>query len=261
MNLLHLDLFTLFVTNLVFIHSQTTYNFVNTQNYEIDLAYKYILGTNMYFFSNQNTSLFIITVDPDQSLRMSMKLYTNDTNLFKALKSSASIYFGIDFMIENTDITTSGYDSDIVLCKFNMQKVQCYDYAYQWNESVYVDNSNTKILKNNLIPIGFNNTQKTILEKNVLFFKSYYSISFEKLYPENFDNNTMFKYFYSNADKTNASITTFYGIEDYPKSNFSLSETYFHGVEPLKDGQGLTNFSYFRHLKIMTLFFIFIIYF
>ena len=97
------------------INSQTIYNFVNSQNSEIDKSYNYLPGTNMYFISDNNSSLFITSVDPDLTLKISMKLYTNNTNFLNFLQSNGNLYFGIDFRIPNTDITIPNYRSDIML--------------------------------------------------------------------------------------------------------------------------------------------------
>lgn len=245
------------------INSQTIYNFVNSQNSEIDKSYNYLPGTNMYFISDNNSSLFITSVDPDLSLKISMKLYTNNTNFLNFLQSNGNLYFGIDFRIPNTDITIPNYRSDIILCKFNRQNVWCYDYAYNLKDDVYLDNTDSKILKNSLIPIGFNSTDKVILNKNVISYHSYFSISFEKIYSNKFDNLTMFKYFYTNAEMLNAKLTAFYGmeIENVSLSPFSLKDSYFYHTERLEDGAGLSNGNFFIIYNIfdilLTIFFLF----
>jgi hypothetical protein len=253
------SLFFILSIKLNLINTQSIYNFVNSQNYEIDLNYKYLPGTNMYFFPEDNSSLFITTVDPDLELKISMQLYTNDTKIIDFLRSEGNLYFGIDFRIPNTDITIPNYRSDIILCKFNLQKVLCNDYAYNLKEDVYEDNTNSRILKNNLIPIGFNSTNKVIFNENVLYFHSYYSISFEKIYPPKFDNVTMFKYFYTNAEMLNASLTAFYGMEKGSLSPFSLNNAYFYSTQSLLDGEGLNNENFYIFYNIKFILFIFLI--
>ena len=96
-----------------------------------------------------------------------------------------------------------------------------------------------------MIPIGINNTQINILDKNVLKFDSYIELSFEKFYTADFNNSTMFSYFYYQASALNAKMTAFYGIgSEYGDQNFFyLNETYYSMTDLVRNGQGLTNSS------------------
>ena len=128
------------------ISSIYSYNFVDKQNYEIDLVYNYISGTNVYFPSIDNKTLLIYNIDPYLTLVFTIKLYTNDTNLIYGINDK-SLYFGLDLMIENLDITTRNYRGDIVVCKINKFELDCRDYAYDYSRQIYVENANEKHLK------------------------------------------------------------------------------------------------------------------
>jgi hypothetical protein len=123
------------------------YNFVNQQNYEIDLLYTHILGVNLYFYNDNNSTLFIVLIQPDISLKIKMKMYTNNLDLIYNINNNGQLYFGFDFNINNTDITLPNLRSDIFLCKLNKMKMECDDYAYQINEEAYIENNNGKNLK------------------------------------------------------------------------------------------------------------------
>jgi hypothetical protein len=122
------------------------YNFVNKQNYEIDLVYDYITGTNIYFPTPDNKTLVIYNINPYLSLQFTFKMYTNDTNLISAVKYT-SLYFGLDLMIQNNDISTKNYRGDVVVCKLNKLGLECKDYAYDLKNNLYVDNTNGRKLK------------------------------------------------------------------------------------------------------------------
>jgi hypothetical protein len=84
-----------------------------------------------------------------------------------------------------------------------------------------------------------------IIEENVMNFEAYYEISFFKNYPEDFNNSTMFSYFYYRASQLNSKITAFYGIseENLLGHDISLNTIYFNTTEILRNGQGLPNSS------------------
>ena len=83
-----------------------------------------------------------------------------------------------------------------------------------------------------MIPLGFNRTTSVVLDENVIGYHSYYSVSFDKDYTRNFDNITMFNYFYYQAEALKAQVTAFYGKTNeqnlYESDfTFSLNDTYF----------------------------------
>ena len=80
---------------------------------------------------------------------MKMQIYTNDTSLVSTIQNGNSLYFGFDFNINNTDVSLADFKADIVLCKFNIKNVKCYDYAYDYRRKVYLDNSGPKVVKSN----------------------------------------------------------------------------------------------------------------
>src|SRR5687767_10552348 len=58
-----------------------TYNFVDQQNYILDLMNSHLQGINLYFYSKDNLTLFILDINPQLTLNIQMKMYTNDTLL------------------------------------------------------------------------------------------------------------------------------------------------------------------------------------
>lgn len=125
---------------------QNIYNFVDKQNYEIDLMHNQLLGTNLYFYSNDNLSLFIINFYPDVTLSIIMKLYTNDPYLIRMINQNKTIFMGFDFNIPNLDIYFPNFQSDIFLCSFGKNNSNCMDYAFDLQENKYINNKNAKVL-------------------------------------------------------------------------------------------------------------------
>lgn len=125
------------------------YNFCDQQNYEIDLLYPHIPGTNMYFFSKDNSSLLIINVNTATNLFISFKLYTSETDFIQKAQTSG-IYMGLDFKINSTDTTKPNITSDALICFLKNEEVQCGDYAYLNNTNEYVLNSNGELLKSKI---------------------------------------------------------------------------------------------------------------
>lgn len=243
------------------------YNFINYQNYAIDLAFKHLVGTNLYFYpKDKNNSLFVVSVDPDLTLGISMKLYTNDTELINVINSEGSLYFGIDFNINNTDITLPDLRSDVVVCCFNKVSGNCYDFAFNISSNTYIYNENAKVLMNNLIPIGVNNSDVDVLFKNVIDYQAYYAVSLEKYYYVGFDNATMFDWLNFKAGDLNATVNAFYGEGgsqncNVIKTGFNINDTYYYGSEIFVDGEGL-NLSAGQTFKrsFYTIFYLILIY-
>jgi hypothetical protein len=123
------------------------YNFVDKQNYEIDLFYNNIPGTNLYFFNDNNSTIFMVTVFPELQLNIDFKFYTNNSQLINVIKDERSLFFGFDFNMTNYDIASSGLRSDIFICTFNTRNSTCSDYAYDIIKNSYVLNNDGRIIK------------------------------------------------------------------------------------------------------------------
>ena len=130
---------------------QNEYNFVDKQNYEIDLNYNQILGTNLFFYSNDNLSLFIVRIYPDVTLSITMKLYTSDSYLINVIDQNNSIFMGIDFNTPNLDIYFQNFQSDVFLCNFGKNNSNCSDYAINLQRNKYINNKNAKVIQSKKI--------------------------------------------------------------------------------------------------------------
>lgn len=249
-----------------------TYNFVDKQNFEIDLNYDQIMGTNLYFYSNH--TLFLVNILPESSLSISMKLYTNDTELISAVDNNKSLVFGFDFNITNLDPLLPNMRSDIFLCMLNKNKTECSDFAYDLKENKYIQNYNGRLVKSkiflykyalildNFIPLGFNSIKQKIFHENVIDYLAYYEVTLEKLYPDNFDRMGMFKWMDFTATYLKQNVTGFYGFYDKQiDEGFYKEDLFFSMTLVYKDGNGLSDNSFFNRFSYITIFIYFIIVF
>lgn len=93
-----------------------------------------------------------------------------------------------------------------------------------------------------MIPLGFHDIKKNILRENVMYYEGYFEVSFEKNYPEKFDNMTMFKWMDFTANNLKENVTAFYGIYDQNfETEFSLDEVLYSKTVIFRDGVGLSN--------------------
>lgn len=219
------------------------YNFGNQQNYEIDLLYNHLLGRNIYFPDDPaNTKTqFIVTIYPSLSLELKFKFYTGNSDITQALNSGKYVYFGLDLNITNTDKSLEKYNTDVIACEMTKSDAVCYDYVYDKTDSKYKRNQNGNLSKNNLIPLGFNNIELNILTQNVINFDNYYSISFVKEYPENFDNITMFNWINYVGSDMEHYISAFYGIASNSEEwkEFTSTQAKHFKTVLYEDGSGL----------------------
>jgi hypothetical protein len=129
------------------------YNFVDKQNFEIDLNYNQIMGTDLYFFSADNMSFFFVNIFPELNLSIDMKLYTNNTDLIHVIENNDSLFFGLNFNITNLDPEFANLRSDIFLCNFNKNETVCSDYAYDLKQNKYLKNLNGALVKSKYLHI------------------------------------------------------------------------------------------------------------
>ena len=237
-------------TNITF---NEKYNFGNNQNPEIDKLYNHLLGRHLYFITTgESKTMFKFVIYPSLTLQISLNMYTNNENIINALDNGQYIYFGVDLRIKNTDISRERYSTDVIVCGFTKEIVKCFDYVFDTVSKIYIKNENGAISLNNMIPLGFENMHLNVLSKNVMDYKSYYSLKLEKSYPVLFDNITMFNYInYVSTDRGDR-VSGFYGtisnIDDL--NNFQFDTPLIYQTEDFDDGSGLINDNAFYIKKL-----------
>ena len=235
---------------------RTEYNFGNKQNPEIDKSFNHVLGKNVYFVTEQpEKTMYITAIYPSLTLEVKLKMYTDSQQLINAFNSGEKIYFGFDLLIENADIketlTFNNYHTDVMICIFSKTDVECHDYVYEISSNKYKINDNGIIYRNNLIPLGFSNINLNYILENVIEYKSYFSVKFEKEYPPLFDNITMFNWINFVASDIGQGVIGFYGIvpngDDLSELEYS-TPLYIKQLE-FDDGNGLDDFSIYLNNK------------
>jgi hypothetical protein len=84
---------------------------------------------------------------------------------------------------------------------------------------------------------------------------AYYEVSFQKAYPENFDTMTMFKWMDFTSSFLKENVTAFYGKFDKNiHEGFYLEDVLFSKTIVYKDGNGLSDTSYFLKFRYITIF-------
>ena len=241
------------------------YNFGDHQNPEIDKLYKHLKGKNLYFIKDgQDKTMYTIIIYPEDNLKIGLKMYTNSEEIISSLNKGKIIYFGIDFYINNTDISLSDYNTDIVICYFDLNDANCNDYIYDLNDGLYKINKNGEISNNNLIPIGFELTELNLLKENVMEYSNYYCVDFIKNFTENFDYMAMINYFLYSATVMNRNVIAFYGIAESENelNVIKADQMLFYQQVKFIDGIGLNNHSFsIYNNKIIKSFLILIILF
>ena len=248
---------------------RTKYNFGNYQDPEIDKSYNHLLGRNVYFVNESETSgksFYITVIYPSLTLEVELKLYTDSTEIIDAFNSGKKLYFGLDLMVENLDIKVENYDNyktDIIICFFDNKDVECHDYIYGKEKEEYLLNDDGIKLNNNLIPLGFKNENLNFILKNVIEYKTYFSIKFEKPYPPLFDNITMFSWMNYVGSDTGEGIIGFYGImeEGMDLNIISTSKPIYYERHDFYDGAGLPNYGIYLSVDFKKYFLFFLIIF
>ena len=264
----NLILFILLICQISSGKIRTEYNFGNQQDPEIDKLYSHLLGRNIYFVTDSpEKSLYITAVYPSLTLEVELKLYTDSTEIIEAFNSGKKLYFGFDLMIDNIDIKVPNFDNyktDIIICFFDKTDAECHDYIYDKNLKEYLLNDEGIILNNNLIPLGFKNNNLNFILKDVIEYKTYFSVKFEKSYPPLFDNVTMFSWMNYVGSDNGEGVTGFYGImeDDMDINTISVDKPTYIERHDFYDGSGLPNNDMFLNMKyiiyILCLFFIFL---
>ena len=242
---------------------RTSYNFGDKQNPEIDKSFNHVLGRNVYFVTEEpEKSMYITAIYPSLTLEVKLKIYTDSTELIEAFNNGKKIYFGFDLLIENTDISVENYNNyhtDIMVCIFDKTDVDCHDYVDNIENEAYELNDGGVILNNNLIPLGFSNIDLNFIQENVIDYKAYFSVKFEKEYPPLFDNITMFNWINYVASDTGDGIIGFYGIveDGMDMSTIPHDKPLYLERQDFIDGNGLPEKSFYLNRNIIIyLFFI-----
>jgi hypothetical protein len=166
-------------------------------------------------------------------------------------------------MIENIDIKVANYDNyrtDIIICYFDKNDVECHDYLYDKENEVYLLNDEAARLSNNLIPLGFSNEKLNFIVKNVIEYNTYFNVKFEKPYPPLFDNITMFSWINYVGSDTGEGIIGFYGImEDGMDINsIAINKPMYYEQHDFYDGAGLPNNAKYLNFYFKIYIFIFL---
>ena len=243
------------------------YNFGKQQDPAIDKSYNHVLGRNVYFVTEQpEKSMYITAIYPSLTLQVKLKIYTDNSQIINAFNAGKKIYFGFDLLIENMDIVglSNQYSTDIMVCVFDKTNVDCHDYVFNNNAKQYEINDNGSVLKNNLIPLGFTNIDLNYIQENVIGYKNYFSVKFEKEYPPLFDNITMFNWINYVASDTGDGIYGFYGIvaDGDDLSVIDFSSPLYIQKHDFVDGFGLdsaTNLSFYKKYIFIFILIVFII--
>ena len=246
---------------------RTSYNFGDKQNPEIDKSFNHVLGRNVYFVTEEpERSMYITAIYPSLTLEVKLKIYTDLNELIEAFNNGKKIYFGFDLLIENTDISVENYNNyhtDIMVCIFDKTDVDCHDYVDNIENEAYELNDGGVILNNNLIPLGFSNIDLNVIQENVIDYKTYFSVKFEKEYPPLFDNITMFNWINYVASDTGDGIIGFYGIveDGMDMSTIPHDKPLYLERQDFIDGNGLPEKSFYlnRNIIIYLFFLLFLI--
>ena len=94
-------------------------------------------------------------------------MYTDSEMLINSLNSGKKLFFGIDLVVDNTDISMPDFNTDIVICNFDLNDTNCNDYIFDLTDNYYKINKNGSITNNNLIPINFESAELNLLKENV----------------------------------------------------------------------------------------------
>ena len=93
------------------------YNNGNVQDPKLDKSYLEKKGQNLYYLSRDiDNTMFNIALNPNETLEVNFKVYTDSETLSEALDNGYKIYFGFDFNVENMNKSLKQYKTDIMIC-------------------------------------------------------------------------------------------------------------------------------------------------
>lgn len=232
----------------------TTYNFGGQQNPELDKIYNHLYGQNLYFYTTDN--FLTVNLFPSLSLEITFKFYTSDVNIIDSLNENKYLYFGFNFNLSNSDSTKDKYTTDAFCCAMNQDDATCYDYVFDTSNSTYVRNNNEELSNNFKIPYGFDNVELNYISDNVIEYKQYYAITFQKKFNDDFNVSQLFGFINEEAD--GHYVSAFYGIVDSEEEWQSIlkDDTIYHNTLQFGDGNGSQNEGCLIKLKYSLMFFL-----
>lgn len=216
------------------------YNNGNYQDPNLDKTYSNVDGQNLYYLSKgYDKTMYNIVLNPKETLEVTLKIYTDSESLIEALDMGGKLYFGFDFMVDNSK--DKKYNTDIIICIFDKVDVNCFDYLYDNENDKYIRNDNGIKSPNKLIPLGFENVTLNILTKNVVEYKNYYCIKFNKKFLEPYQNTTLYNWVKFLPDDIIHYVSGFYGLigEEEDLKEFSPRILMYNHKILFENGAGL----------------------
>lgn len=216
------------------------YNNGKFQDPNLDKSYFDKSGQSLYYLTRGiDKTMFNIVINPSESLEISFKAYTDSEILIDSLENGYKLYFGFDFMMENPNDTLKQYNTDIIICIFDKKDANCYDYIYDTENYKYIRNDN--ISPNYLIPLGFENLTLNILTENVIGYRNYYCIKFNKIFKEPYKNTAIYKWVKYMPNDIIHKVTGFYGLigEEDDLKEFSPQFPLYYQKLLFENGAGL----------------------
>ena len=218
------------------------YNYGKVQDPRLDKYYFDITGLNLYYFSRDiDNTMFNIVLNPNETLEVNFKVYSDSETLSEALDNGYKIYFGFDLNIENPNKALKQYKTDIMICVVDKKDAKCYDYVYNTENNMYLRNDNGKISPNQVIPLGFENVTLNILNKNIIRYQNYYGIKFNKKFTKPYQNETLYIWVNYKQKDIKHEVIGFYGIfwEDDDLNEFPQQFPIFYDKIMFENGSGL----------------------
>lgn len=231
------------------------YNNGNYQDPNLDKTFMDKTGQSLYYMTKgSDRTMYNIVLNPNETLEVSFKTYTDSEILIGALQNGFKLFFGFDFMIENSNYTLKQFNTDIIICIFDKKGANCYDYVYDTENYKYIRNDNGSISQNYLIPLGFQNITLNILTKNVIGYKNYYCVNFNKKFKESYQNNAIYKWVKYLPNDIIHKVTGFYGIigEENDLIEFSPEFPIYYQKLLFENGAGLKSNLHNNVVEILT---------
>lgn len=221
---------------------ETEYNNGKVQDPNLDKSYLDINGQNLYFLTRgRDKTMYNIVLNPNETLEVTFKVYTDSEALIGGLENGYKLYFGFDFMTENVNETLKQYNSDIIICVFDKKDVNCYDYIYDNENKNYIRNDNGTISPNYIIPLGFENLTLNILTHNVIGYQHYYCVKFNKKFLEPYQNSVLYNWVKYLPNDIIHKVTGFYGLIENEEDlkEFSPEFPIYYNKLLFENGAGL----------------------
>ena len=128
-----------------------------------------------------------------------------------------------------------------MICVLDKKDVNCYDYVYDTENNNYLRNDNGKISPNHMIPLGFENITLNMLNKNIIRYKNYYGIKFNKKFTTPYQNETLYIWVNYMPNEIQHEVAGFYGIiwEDDDLKEFPQQFPIYYDKIMFENGSGL----------------------